>query len=63
MQMIADKLMQLKYVEPIKAKTVRYHLKKRGSNLGNTSSGADPKEITSWLSYLFLTCVLDFYLG
>ena len=63
MQMIVDKLMQLKYVEPIKAKTVRYRLKKRGSNLGNTSSGADPKEITSWLSYLFLTFVLDSYLG
>jgi len=43
MQMIADKRVQLKYVESITAEIVRYRLKKGVSNLGCTSSGVYPK--------------------
>ena len=43
MQVIADKLVQLKYVESITAETVRCRLKKEASNLGRTSGGVCPK--------------------
>ncbi len=43
MQMIADKLVELKYVESITAETVRFRLKKGISSPGSTSNGASPK--------------------
>jgi len=42
MQMIADKLVELKYVESITAETVRFRLKKGISSRGSISNGAFP---------------------
>ena len=43
MQLLADKLVELKVVESISDETVRRVLKKTNSNLGKKSSGVSPK--------------------
>jgi putative transposase len=49
MQMIADRVVELRYLEAISAESVRLVLKKTYSNLGSTSGGASARlTATTW---------------
>lgn len=43
MQLLADRLVELKLVEALSAETVRRRLKKTGSSRGSNSNGASPR--------------------